>query len=245
MWKRSEVEQLTGLSRHTIQDLCNRNTSRDGLGFWEPAVIKPGYSRFDEGDLLAFYLVRQLTKAGFVPAEVGQTVLEMTEAGDGFAAALRQKARDLNVRRAELDAQLKALERLESAAQGAPEERLYLVMATELAASAERALDVAASELRTPDEIREQVRETLVEMARELVPVIRGEGAALSLVDIEGYLARPSNGERASERQVLTVRALARFLDEPENGVPIELAFGKGSFSHLRHMARTRACEHA
>ena len=54
MWKRSEVERLTGLGRHTIQDLCNQNTSRDGLGFWEPAVMKPGYSRFDEGDLLLF-----------------------------------------------------------------------------------------------------------------------------------------------------------------------------------------------
>ena len=92
MWKRSEVERLTGLGRHTIQDLCNQNTSRDGLGFWEPAVMKPGYSRFDEGDLLAFYLVRQLIKVGFTAAEVGPIVLEMAEKDDAFVCALRKRA---------------------------------------------------------------------------------------------------------------------------------------------------------
>ena len=40
MWKRSDVERLTGLTRHMIQDLCNPNTTGDGLGFWEPAISK-------------------------------------------------------------------------------------------------------------------------------------------------------------------------------------------------------------
>ena len=141
MWRRSEVEQLTGLGRHTIQDLCNQNTSRDGLGFWEPAVMKPGYSRFDEGDLLAFYLVRQLTRVGFTPAEVGSVVLEMAEKDDTFVCALRKRAHILVNQRSEIDAQVAALERFEEAASSSvPEERLYAVMTGELAASAGRAI---------------------------------------------------------------------------------------------------------
>lgn len=81
MWKRSEVEGLTGLERHVIQNLCNKNASRDAIGFWEPAVMKPGYSRFDEGDLLAFYLVRQITRSGFSPSEVGRLVYELPGEG--------------------------------------------------------------------------------------------------------------------------------------------------------------------
>lgn len=87
MWKRSQVEQLTGLTRHTIQDLCNPNTAGDGLGFWRPAVSKPGYSRFDEGDLLAFYLVRQLTKAGFTLREVEPAVFDLLEDDGSFGRA--------------------------------------------------------------------------------------------------------------------------------------------------------------
>lgn len=163
MWRRSEVEQLTGLGRHTIQDLCNQNTSRDGLGFWRPAVMKPGYSRFDEGDLLAFYLVRQLTKVGFTPAELGPVVLEMAEKDDAFVSALRKRAHILVNQRSAIDAQVAALERFEEAAVGsAPEERLYAVMTGELAASAERAVNAAAFELRAPDSARERAHSRLV-----------------------------------------------------------------------------------
>ena len=66
MWERSQVERLTGLSRHMIQDLCYHNTKGGGLGFWEPAVSKPGYSRFDEGDLLMFRKTNQLPPVGSV-----------------------------------------------------------------------------------------------------------------------------------------------------------------------------------
>lgn len=237
MWKRSEVEQLTGLSRHTIQDLCNKNTSRDGLGFWEPAVIKPGYSRFDEGDLLAFYLVRQLTKAGFRPAEVEPLVLAMTEKSDEFASALRTRGRALVARRDEIDARLAALERLEDAAESAPEERLYAVMASELTTSANRALDVADSEIGASETARSHVWTWFVGVVQGLVSIVRGEAADLTLGDIEVHLVCEANGEGASEERRLLARALARFLDEAENGVPIELAFGKGAFSRLRRVA--------
>lgn len=238
MWRRSEVEQLTGLGRHTIQDLCNQNTSRDGLGFWKPAVMKPGYSRFDEGDLLAFYLVRQLTKVGFAPAEVGPVVLEMTEKGDAFVRALRTRAHVLADRRSEIDMQLSALERFEEAAAGStPEERLYAVMTSELVASAERAIDVAASELRTSDSVRERVRARLAGAARDLVASIRGEAVGLSVDEVEACLAAGYAAKGVSCERVLLARAVAHFLSEAENGVPIELAFGRGSFARLKQAA--------
>ena len=238
MWKRSEVERLTGLGRHTIQDLCNQNTSRDGLGFWEPAVMKPGYSRFDEGDLLAFYLVRQLIKVGFTPTEVGPVILGMTEKDDAFVSALRKRAHISVNQRLEIEAQVTALERFEDAAVGsAPEERLYAVMTVELEASAERAVNAAAFELRVPDTVRERARERLVREARNLVASIRGEAVGVSVDEVESCLASGRATEGASCEKVLLARAVARFLSEAENGVPVEPAFGKGSFAHLRQAA--------
>ena len=77
--------------------------------------MKPGYSRFDEGDLLAFYLVRQLIKVGFTPAEVGPVILSMTEKNHEFVSSLRKRAHDLNARRVAIDEKLASLERLEEA----------------------------------------------------------------------------------------------------------------------------------
>lgn len=239
MWRRSEVEQLTGLGRHTIQDLCNQNTSRDGLGFWEPAVMKPGYSRFDEGDLLAFYLVRQLTKVGFTPAEVGPVILSMTEKNDEFAGALRKRACALGTRRSVIDEQLAGLERLEEAAESsAPEQRLYAVMERETAASASRVADAAARELRASDDLRARTRKRLQEIAGSLMEAIRGERPRLAIGDIETALTYV-NGKEGSDERVLLARALTLFLNEVENGVPVELALGKGSFARLRQLAGT------
>lgn len=237
MWKRSEVEQLTGLGRHTIQDLCNQNTSRDGLGFWEPAVMKPGYSRFDEGDLLAFYLVRQLIKVGFTPAEVGPVVLEMAENSDEFVSLLRRKAHDLNARRAAIDEQLASLERFDGAAvASAPECRLYAMMDRELVASVNRVVGAAACEQRASDDLREWARASLQEISDSLMGSIRGENPDPDLGEIEALLA-PLGEKGESRDQVLLARATALFLSEVENGVPVELALGKGSFAHLRRLA--------
>lgn len=244
MWRRSEVEQLTGLGRHTIQDLCNQNTSRDGLGFWRPAVMKPGYSRFDEGDLLAFYLVRQLTKVGFTPAEVGPVIFEMAEEDDTFVCALRKRSHILVNRRSEIDAQVAALERFEEAVAGnAPEERLYAVMTVELAASAERAVNAAALELRSSSSACEWARARIVEAARDLVTIIRGEVAGVSVDEAEACLAAGCAAEGTSCGRALLARAVASFLSEAENGVPVELAFGRGSFVRLRQAALACAPE--
>ena len=237
MWKRSEVERLTGLGRHTIQDLCNQNTSRAGLGFWEPAVMKPGYSRFDEGDLLAFYLVRQLIKVGFTPAEVGPVILSMTEKNHEFVSSLRKRAHDLNARRVAIDEKLASLERLEEAAvASAPERCLYAMMERELAVSVNRVVGAAARELCAPDDLRERARTSLQEIADSLMRLIRGEDLDPCLDEIEAYLAQPCE-KRESQGQVLLARATALFLSEVENGVPVELALGKGSFARLRRLA--------
>lgn len=302
MWKRSDVERLTGLTRHMIQDLCNPNTSRDGLGFWEPAISKPGYSRFDEGDLLAFYLVRQLMKAGFTLKEIESAVFDLMEDDDSFERALRRKATVLHRRRAELDSKLSALEYLEVAATAAIDDRLYAVMEVALTQSAVRAVQVATTEVRTAEADEELVRRGLRELVAAVLGVLRGEGApaemgghgiaplvagwARAVADLLSDDAAPANagaqrliremahavasegastGGRAgsvhdalatecagnacdalpsectsSARDGLAVRALAAFLNESENGVPIELVFGEGSFAFLAQAAVAR-----
>lgn len=302
MWKRSDVERLTGLTRHMIQDLCNPNTSRDGLGFWEPAISKPGYSRFDEGDLLAFYLVRQLMKAGFTLKEIESAVFDLMEDDDSFERALRRKAMVLHRRRAELDSKLSALEYLEMAASVSADERLYAVMEVALGQSAERAVRAAASEVQVTEADEESVRRGMRELVAAVLGVLRGEGApaemgghgiaplvagwARTIADLLADDAAPvtagaqrliremahavagegaSAGGRAgsvhdalatecagnacdalpsectsSARDGLAVRALAAFLNESENGVPIELVFGEGSFAFLAQAAVAR-----
>lgn len=314
MWKRSDVERLTGLTRHMIQDLCNPNTSRDGLGFWEPAISKPGYSRFDEGDLLAFYLVRQLMKAGFTLREIESTVFDLMEDDDSFERALRRKATVLHRRRAELDSKLSALEYLEVAATAATDDRLYAVMEVALTQSAERAVQVATTETQAAEADEVLVRRGMRELVAAVLSVLRGEGApaemggrgiaplvagwARAVADLLADDAAPATagaqrlirkmahavaGEGASAgrhagnacdalasedagnvrdalacedagnvrdvlasectssaRDALAVRALAAFLNESENGVPIELVFGEGSFAFLAQAAVVR-----
>lgn len=302
MWKRSDVERLTGLTRHMIQDLCNPNTSGDGLGFWEPAISKPGYSRFDEGDLLAFYLVRQLMKAGFTLKEIESAVFDLMEDDDSFERALRRKATVLHRRRAELDSKLSALEYLEMAASVSADERLYAVMEVALGQSAERAVRAAASEVQVTEADEESVRRGMRELVAAVLGVLRSEGApaemgghgiaplvagwARAIADLLADDAAPvtagaqrliremahavagegsSAGGRAgsvhdalatecagnacdalasectsSARDDLAVRALAAFLNESENGVPIELVFGEGSFAFLAQAAVAR-----
>lgn len=311
MWKRSDVERLTGLTRHMIQDLCNPNTSRDGLGFWEPAISKPGYSRFDEGDLLAFYLVRQLMKAGFTLREIESAVFDLMEDDDSFERALRRKATVLHRRRAELDSKLSALEYLEVAATAATDDRLYAVMEVALTQSAERAVQVATTETQAAEADEVLVRRGMRELVAAVLGVLRGEGApaemggrgiaplvagwARAVADLLADDAAPATagaqrlirkmahavaGEGASAgrhagnacdalasedagnvrdalacedagnvrdvlasectssaRDALAVRALAAFLNESENGVPIELVFGEGSFAFLAQAA--------
>lgn len=318
MWKRSDVERLTGLTRHMIQDLCNPNTSRDGLGFWEPAISKPGYSRFDEGDLLAFYLVRQLMKAGFTLREIESAVFDLMEDDDSFERALRRKATVLHRRRAELDSKLSALEYLEVAATAATDDRLYAVMEVALTQRAEHAVRAATAAVRAAEADEELVRRGMRELVAAVLSVLRGEGApaevggrgiaplaagwARAVADLLADDAAPAtagaqrliremahavagegasaggragsvhdalatesagssrdvlasecggnacealaSGRASSARDALAVCALAAFLNESENGVPIELVFGEGSFAFLAQAARIACSEY-
>ena len=173
MWERSQVERLTGLSRHMIQDLCYHNTKGGGLGFWEPAVSKPGYSRFDEGDLLMFYLVGQLKRAGFTLREVEPTVFAILENDDSLVRTLQGKADELHARRAELADQLSALECLEDAVSSKPADRLYAVMEAVLVQSVDRAVEDAGRRLGATREEVDAVHALLLDVARGMMSELR------------------------------------------------------------------------
>ena len=298
MWKRSEVESLTGLSRHAIQDLCNQNTARDGLGFWVPAVSKPGFSRFDEGDLLAFYLVKQLTKAGFTLAEVEPVVFGMLEDDASFEQALHGKEQRLVAQRVEVEAKLAALAQLEDAVPVSPEKRLYAIMGETLTTNAREALRLALDADSVDAGEQALIEARIQTFAASLLAVIQGEfpcfwsrasaggdeadgqptrlqrtavqlatvmaeerpeaSAAQALVAdmLHGLSGSPEASRRnacspsgacsASDmlvraQEVLTARALAIFCAIPENGVPIELVFGNGSFAYLAQATRAFA----
>lgn len=274
MWERSQVEQLTGLSRHMVQDLCYQNTKRGGLGFWEPAVSKPGYSRFDEGDLLMFYLVGQLKRAGFTLREVEDAVFDILEEDGALDETLRAKARALHARRAELDDQLAALECLEDAVEVQPSERLCAVMETATLRNAMHAIEEAArAERVTAEEValvragfEQFVRELLMELgedelleapaadefaelrqrverllAAEADPA--GAEARLFVNRLVQHIAGDGNASDAGDVGVaerserVTLRALALFLGDAANGVPVELVFGNGSYAFLAQAA--------
>lgn len=274
MWERSQVEQLTGLSRHMIQDLCYQDTKRGGLAFWEPAVSKPGYSRFDEGDLLMFFLVGQLKRAGFTLAEVEATVFDILEEDGALTSTLRKKAHALHERRAGLDGQLTALECLEDAAAAEPSERLYAVMASVLAQSVDRAIAAAAERTQAAggsgvaDRLAaERLRTRFLCLARALIAALQGvaegngasqDSALFATVAREirdlvadgcdpccpaarravGQLVRYLATDEAAEGaetvgRRLALGALAAFLGDAGNGVPVELVLGNGSFAFL------------
>lgn len=207
MWERSQVEKLTGLSRHMIQDLCYHNTKSGGLGFWEPAVSKPGYSRFDEGDLYMFYLVGQLKRAGFTLAEVESAVSDILEDGDALDRTVRAKARSLHARRAEFDGKLAALECLADAVAAQPTERLFAVMEAALERSVERAVQAAAFVQDTDTEVAERVRTGLSTAVDWLLAVLRGDADA---ADADGS---PDSGQRC---RALVERVAELIADEAE-----------------------------
>lgn len=183
MWERSQVERLTGLSRHMIQDLCYHNTKSGGLGFWEPAVSKPGYSRFDEGDLLMFYLVGQLKRAGFTLREVEPTVFAILENDESLGRTLQGKADELHARRAELADRLSALECLEDAVSSKPADRLYAVMESVLVRSVDRAVEDAGRGLGATREAVDAVHALLIDVARSLMGELRCGASRVDTVD--------------------------------------------------------------
>lgn len=298
MWKRSEVEKLTGLTRHMIQDLCNPNTSRDGLGFWKPAVSKPGYSRFDEGDLCMFYLVGVLKRAGFSLMEIEPVAFDLLDDGDGFEQAMRAKADALLERRAALDSTLSAIKCLARVAEARPIDRLFAVMEVSLSRSVERAVCLARHECATDERTFERVRVglhiaaswltsmlgnkqiSLPHMQRDdaglaesgpcgvidmIVELIEDEVAPTAVAAhdalwrIAGLMGSrmsscagdalliewahvPTSDLRNEAGVQLAMWALTHFFAETENGVPVELVFGKGSFSFLSQASRS--CVH-
>lgn len=203
MWERSQVERLTGLSRHMIQDLCYHNTKGGGLGFWEPAVSKPGYSRFDEGDLLMFYLVGQLKRAGFTLREVEPTVFAILENDDSLVRTLQGKADELHARRAELADQLSALECLKDAVSSKPADRLYAVMEAVLVQSVDRAVEDAGQGLDATREEVDTVHALLLDVARGMMGELRYGADCFDAADDMSGAQRCLGEARASVANLL------------------------------------------
>lgn len=264
MWKRSQVEKLTGLTRDMIQPLCYQNKKNGGYGFWVPAVHRPGYSRFDEGDLLMFYLVGQLKRAGFTLEEVEPVVLDIFDDGGTSITAFRAKTQSIHAKRAKLDSQLAMLECLEESISGSHSDRVYSVMEQSMRRSMTRATDGVRLELGASRELEEAVLARLLCAVELLVSTLKGEADQGSLTRISAIrqLVGQSDGAPDNEAKCafceivaeiakgaedvggeilpaeLVLRSLDRFLAEAENGVPVELVFGEGSFAFLAATAR-------
>lgn len=264
MWKRSQVEKLTGLTRDMIQPLCYQNKKNGGYGFWVPAVHRPGYSRFDEGDLLMFYLVGQLKRAGFTLEEVEPVVLDIFDDGEASVTAFRAKAQSIHARRAKLDSQLAMLECLEESIVESQSDQVYSVMEQSMRRSMERAINGVRLELGACKELEEAVRVRLLRAVGFLVSALKGEAdqSSRSRISAIRQLVGQSDGTPDNKAKhvfcevvasiakgaedvggevlpaELALRSIDRFLAEAENGVPVELVFGEGSFAFLAATAR-------
>lgn len=264
MWKRSQVEKLTGLTRDMIQPLCYQNKKNGGYGFWVPAVHRPGYSRFDEGDLLMFYLVGQLKRAGFTLEEVEPVVLDIFDDGEASVTAFRAKAQSIHARRAKLDSQLAMLECLEESIAESQSDQVYSVMEQSMRRSMARATKGVRLELGACEELEKAVRVRLLRAVGFLVSALKGEAdqGLRSRISAIRQLVGQSDGEPDNEAKrafceivaaiakgaedvggevlpaELALRSIDRFLAEAENGVPVELVFGEGSFAFLAATAR-------
>ena len=114
MWRRSQVEKLVNLPRHMIQDLCNQNTENGGLAFLKLEDSRPGYSRFNESEVFALYLVGRLYAAGFTSKQMESAIVNMFSDAEAFEGELDSKQRVLEKERAALDAKLARLEAIRS-----------------------------------------------------------------------------------------------------------------------------------
>lgn len=134
MWKRSQVEELTGVSKRAIQQLCNHNAKTGGLAFWHPYDMGPGYAAYDEVDMLAFLLVGRLHDAGFALAEMRPAVKAMVrDAGDregeaSYAELVRAKRQRLQRELAEIEGKLALLQAFDVEADDDPRARLEKVL---------------------------------------------------------------------------------------------------------------------
>lgn len=115
IWLRSEVEALTGLSKRKVQELCHQNRKTGGMAFWRPFESRPGYSGFDKSDLIAFYIAAKLHKSGFPLIEIKDAFKATLDLGDFDKALFRQKRKELQRRKEEIEIKIRNLDQLEYA----------------------------------------------------------------------------------------------------------------------------------
>lgn len=134
MWKRSQVEGLTGVSKRAIQQLCSHNAKTGGLGFWRPYDMGPGHAAYDEADILAFLLVGRLHDAGFALTEMRSAVKALVQDADdrrdeaSYAELIHAKCQRLQGELAEIEGKLALLQALDAGAEDDPRARLEKVL---------------------------------------------------------------------------------------------------------------------
>lgn len=134
MWKKSQVEELTGVSKRAIQQLCNHNAKTGGLGFWHPYDMGPGYAAYDEADMLAFLLVGRLHDAGFTLAEMHPAVKALVQDVDdrggeaSYTELVQAKRQRLQRELAEIEGKLVLLQALDAGVEDDPCTRLERVL---------------------------------------------------------------------------------------------------------------------
>lgn len=269
MWTRSQVERLTGLSKKSIQRLCYQNTSRSagGLGVWRPAESRPGYSRFDDGDLVVLYLLGRFRAAGFSTPELPDVLGGLADADPGaLLGLLAEKRADLEAERRRIEGRLALVDELSDAAASgaAPGDaatsialgcclaELRSAVAREGVAAGAGAGDglapatepaVSAAEL---DRALEEFANGLADlMGRGDSPdsapargLVRDAASRVVAAMGEGAATGVDAGSRDAVARLL--RAAAGFLERDENGTFVEVMFGAGSAAFLR--VAVRAC---
>lgn len=211
MWKRLQVEELTGVSKRAIQQLCNHNAKTGGLGFWHPYDMGPGHAAYDEVDMLAFLLVGRLHDAGFALSEMRPAVKALVqdadnrEDGASYAALVRAKRQRLQRELAEIEGKLTLLQALDGGDDGDPRARLEKV----LGGWAIRVLVVVLQTMARQGDARAAECLQGVEAARR-----QCHGSADAVLD--------------NECRRFGAEVLERLAQEPGMGALMELAGGKG-----------------
>ena len=266
MWMRSSVERLTGMSKRSIQELCSQSRHSDGVAFWHPAESRPGYSRFDRLDMLAFYLVSRFRAAGFTLAEMSDIVPSAFCADGSCAQLLEDKVERLTKKRDELDGAIacaralrshlsndirdgggtKPLERIVRGCIIDAAARAYEDLANEEGASASVSEFRAELErmLESPSAIdnaksSEGQKGGKVGCLRQLAQLMEG-GVPPDSDEAQGVVAEALGTIGDAEASPIALRAALRLLDEEGFGALIEIVYGEGSYEYAHCALRAR-----
>lgn len=127
MWRRSDIEQLTGLSKRKIQELCHQNKATGGIAFWTPYESRPGYSQFDKNDLAVFYVVEKIHSSGFSLAETNKAFGLFVFGEESNSDLVKQKREELLDQIVELTRKVSNLDLMMKALADSKSQRLAVI----------------------------------------------------------------------------------------------------------------------